>query len=146
MNPVGTATVAQNVNLPTALNARKHSIQSWIVDSGASDHMTGDLSVFHDDVPNFDNYTIRIADGTLSKVVGIGTVIISKDITLNSILFVPNLDCNLLSVSKITRDFNCITKFSSNICVFQVLNLARKIGSAKLWAGFYLLNAEISGS
>ena len=71
MNPVGTATVAQKGNLPTALNVRKHSIQSWIVDSGASDHMTGDLSVFHDYVPNFDNYTVRIANGTLSKVAGL---------------------------------------------------------------------------
>ena len=61
------------------------------MDSGASDHMTGDLLVFHNYVPVFDNNTARIADGTLSKVVGVGTIIISKDITLNSVLFVPNL-------------------------------------------------------
>ena len=108
--------VAQKGNLPTAFNAKKNNTQSWIVDSGASNHMTGDSSVFHNYTPSFENNTVRIADGTSSKVAGIGTVIISKDITLNSVLFVPNLDCNLLSISKITRDLNCVTKFNSNIC------------------------------
>ena len=104
--------------------------------------MTGDITVFHKYTPCLDNTTVRIADGTLSKAVGIGSVIISNDIVLKSVLFVPNLDCNLLSISKITRDLNCVTKFLPNVCVFQVSSSERTIGNARLCAGLYLLRAN----
>ena len=57
---------------------------------------------------------VRIADGLCSSVAGIDSVIVSKDIRLNSVLFVPKLDYNLLSIGKLTRDLKCITKFSTN--------------------------------
>nr|KYP34890.1 hypothetical protein KK1_044101 [Cajanus cajan] len=69
--------------------------------------MTGDLTVFKSYSACLNNYTIRLADGTLSKVMGKGSSIISQNITLNSILYVPKLDCNLLSISKLTRDLKC---------------------------------------
>nr|KYP57492.1 hypothetical protein KK1_003756 [Cajanus cajan] len=80
--------------------------------------MTGDLTVFKSYSPCLNNYTVRIADGTLSKVMGKGSVIISQNITLNSVLYVPKLDCNLLSISKLARDLNCVTKFFPNLCEF----------------------------
>lgn len=80
--------------------------------------MTGDLTVFNSYSPCPNNFTVRIADGTLSKVMGKGSVIISQNITLNSVLYVPTLDCNLLSISKLTRDLKCVTKFFPNLCEF----------------------------
>jgi len=59
---------------------------------------------------------------------------------LNSILHVPKLDCNLISISKLTRDLNCVAKFFPNLCIFQDLDTGKKIGSAKMCSGFYLLN------
>ncbi|KAL5741619.1 hypothetical protein ACOSP7_028351 [Xanthoceras sorbifolium] len=43
---VGTDSLAQKGNFLQALNMKKEKSSSWIVDSGASDHMTGDISVF----------------------------------------------------------------------------------------------------
>ena len=63
---------------------------------------------------------------------------------LQSVLHVPNLDYNLLSISKLTKDLNCITKFSSHLCEFQALNSERTIGSAEMCAGLYLLREEVS--
>ena len=40
-------------------------------------------------------------------------------------LFVPNLDCNLLSISKLNRDLDCETKFLAESCVFQDLKSER---------------------
>ena len=74
----------------------------WIIDSRASDHMNGDAIIFENYTPCFGDYTVHIADGSLSKVVGTGFVVISKDLTLDFVLLVPNLDCNLLSISKLT--------------------------------------------
>lgn len=88
--------------------------------------------------------TASIVDGSLSKVIGTGSVKISKDLTLNSILLVPRLNCNLLSVSKLTRDLNCVTKFSPNSCEFQVLDSGKMIGNAKECSGLYLLEANDS--
>ena len=92
--------------------------QSWIVDSRASNHMTGDKSIFHRLLACGNSPHVRIADGTLSKVMGIGTVIASKNLTLHSVLYLPKLNCNLLSVSKLIKDMDCVAKFRSNTCVF----------------------------
>nr|XP_004492288.1 uncharacterized protein LOC101512800 [Cicer arietinum] len=66
--------------------------EPWIVDPGASEHMTGDKSLFHHCNPCYDGLSVKIVDGSFSKVAGIGFVTLSKDIKLKSILHVPNLD------------------------------------------------------
>jgi hypothetical protein len=114
----GTVVVAQRGNFLHALNTSKEKTKSWIVDSGASDHMTGDFNLFNDYSPCPFNFTVRIADDTHSKVMGTGSIILSPNITLESVLYVPKLDCNLLSISKITRDLKCVTKFFHNLCEF----------------------------
>lgn len=93
--------------------------------------MTGDLVVFDSYSPCQNNLTVRIPDGTLSKVMGKGSVIISQNITLSSVLYVPKLDCNLLYISKLTKDLKCITKFFPSRCEFQILELGRTIDNAK---------------
>lgn len=85
------------------------SINPWIVDSGDSDHMLGDLTVFHTFKPCINPTTVRIADGSLSSVMGTGFVQITDGLLLSQVLYVPKLSCNLLSISKLTRDLNCVT-------------------------------------
>ena len=109
----------------------------WIVDSGAFDHITGDATIFQNYTPCSKDYTVHIADGSLSKVVGTGFVPISKDLTLDSVLLVPNLDCNLLSISKLTQEKNCVTKFFPNHCVFQDLNSKKTIDNDEVCSGLY---------
>ena len=113
------------------------------MDSGASDHMTGDITEFEEYKPCSGGSMVWIVDGSTS-IVGIGSVIISKDIRLDSVLFVPKLDCNLLSISKLAKDMNCITKFSLNTCEFQDLISGKTIGNAEMSAGLYLLRADVS--
>lgn len=43
---------------------------------------------------------VKIADGTQSQVAGIGTIQPTKNLILNSVLFVPKFDFNLLSTQK----------------------------------------------
>ena len=85
------------------------------------------------------NLTSQIADGSLSKVVDTGSVVLSKDLTLNSVLLVPNLDCNLSSISKLTKEKKCITNFSSIHCEFQDLDSGKTIGNAEECSGLYIL-------
>ncbi|RVW98483.1 Retrovirus-related Pol polyprotein from transposon RE1 [Vitis vinifera] len=69
---IGTASVAQKGIFSHALNVRQENHTTWIVDSGASDHMTGNLMVFHEYTPCHNNSSIRIADGTLSRALNSG--------------------------------------------------------------------------
>nr|XP_004513812.1 uncharacterized protein LOC101489272 [Cicer arietinum] len=121
------AALAQKGNSSCVYFVDKGTSNSWIVDSGASYHMTGDITLFDEYSPCNDNSMVRIADGTKTKVVGKGSLIISKDITLNSVLYVPKLNCNLLSISKLTQDLNCFTKFLPHLCEFQDLDSGRKV-------------------
>ena len=75
----------------------------------------------------------------MSSVVSKGIVSISPNRTLHSVLHVPNLSCNLVSISKLTRDLQCVVKFFPSYCEFQDLHLGRMIGSAKECDGLYHL-------
>ena len=117
-------------------------VGSWIVDSGASDHMTNDATVFYEYNPYQGDFTIRIADGSLSKVKGIASVRISKNLILKSVLLVPSLDFNLLSVSKLTQELNCSANFASKHVEFQDLDSGKMIGSAEMQFGLYILKVQ----
>ncbi|RVW95341.1 hypothetical protein CK203_034219 [Vitis vinifera] len=69
---IGTASVAQKGIFSHALNVRQENHTTWIVDLGASDHMTGNLMVFHEYTPCHNNSSVQIADGTLSRALNSG--------------------------------------------------------------------------
>ena len=54
---------------------------------------------------------VRIANGKFSFIAGKGYIKIFEKITLKSILHVPKLACNLLSVSQLSKDSNCRVTF-----------------------------------
>ena len=87
---IGTSSVAQKGNFQSAFNGKMEKTSPWIIDLGASDHMTGDPNLFNQYSPCTGNFSVRIADGSLSKIADTGSVFISKDLTLNSVLLVPN--------------------------------------------------------
>ncbi|KAI3465995.1 hypothetical protein Pfo_022658 [Paulownia fortunei] len=136
------ANLAQSGNFVTALSVTSQNSNHWIIDSGATDHMSGSAKFFYSYIPCSGHKKVKIADGSLSSVVGKGSVQISKKLFLNSVLHVPNLSCNLVSISKLTRDLNCSAKFSSTHCVFQDLCTGKKIGSAREVDGLFLLEEK----
>ena len=101
--------------------------------------MTGNASFLHDVTPCYEDFMVRIADGSLFKAVGIGSAVISQKLILKSVLSVPKLTCNLLSVSELTRDLKCVANFSAACCSFQDLASGRMIGNAEDCEGLYLL-------
>ena len=88
-----------------------------IIGSGATDHMIEYKKLFTLYVPSPQNHRVKIVDRSHSMVTGIGTIEISHNITLKAVLHVPKLSCNLLSISKITKDLNCVVNFSPSICI-----------------------------
>lgn len=104
--------MAQKDNFLIALKVRKDKLNLLIVNFEASDYMTRDTTIFQNYKPCYGNFTVWIADGSLSKVVDIRSIVISKNLTLESILLVLNLDYNLLCINKLTQYKNNVANFS----------------------------------
>ena len=111
----------------------------WIIDSGASDHMTNSFKLFQSYTPCSGNKKIKVADGGFSPVAGKGSIQISKNVNLKSVLHVPKLASSLLSVSKLTKDSNCLAIFDESHCAFQDKNSRMTIGRARMINGLYCL-------
>ncbi|XP_020595820.1 uncharacterized protein LOC110035847 [Phalaenopsis equestris] len=79
-----------------------------------------------------DNSTIRVVDGSVSKVAGFGSVRITQNILLRSVLHVPTLNCNLISIEKLTNDLRCIAKFLPIACEFQDENSGTTIDNVEM--------------
>lgn len=73
----------------------------WIIDLGASDHMTSLSSLFSSYHLCSSRDEVKIVDGSLSFVPGKGSILVTP-----SILHIPNLENNLLSIARITTDWN----------------------------------------
>lgn len=46
------------------------------------------------------------------------TVHVTSHLILHNVLFVPQFKFNLLSISKLTTDLNCVDIFFLNLCIF----------------------------
>lgn len=89
----------------------------WYVDSGATCHMTNNRDILHDfvcDTPK----EISVANGEKLFTMGRGNVKLflqNQWVTVSNVVFIPNLSCNLLSVTILTQ--KCFeVKFISNFC------------------------------
>ena len=82
----------------------------WCLDSGATSHICCNRSFFETFVAHVE--LITLADQSEIKAEGRGTVRINEcNIVLNDVLFIPNLQCNFISVGRIAvKD---VVKFNS---------------------------------
>ncbi|KAH0683551.1 hypothetical protein KY290_022175 [Solanum tuberosum] len=118
----------------SASSGTSNSIKStWHLDSGASNHMTGDLSQFSSLYDDVSKYVIHTANRHTLPASGIGSVG-----NLSNILYVPNLKANLVSVGQLV-DQNCVVKFSPNDCVVQNLKIEMTIAKGRRVGRMFLL-------
>ena len=76
------------------------SSSEWVIDSRATDHMTGNSSLFSTFQSQPSPSTITLANGSHSCVLGSGTIVPTPSIPLTSVLSLPKFSFNLMSVSK----------------------------------------------
>jgi hypothetical protein len=89
-----------------------------VLDSGCTQHMTGDMRMFtqmsEEGCSNYDNITF--GDNHKGKVKGLGKIAISNDNSISYVLLVETLNFNLLSIAQL-----CDLGFSCNFIVDDVL-------------------------
>ncbi|KAK2426495.1 hypothetical protein QL285_025158 [Trifolium repens] len=110
--------------------AAHSSAESWLIDSGCTNHMTYDRELFRElDEAIFSK--VKIGNGAYIEVKGRGTVAIEGHTGLkliHDVLYVPEINQNLLSVPQLLEkgykvlfeDKNCMIKDSEGREVFNV--------------------------
>ncbi|KAF3634914.1 putative vacuolar-processing enzyme-like [Capsicum annuum] len=97
---------SNHIFLPIASIAKSPTFGSWVVDSGASDHISGDKSLLSDIVYSQYLSAITLANGIRTKLKGVRQAIPLSSVTLDSVLHVPSCCFNLATISRLTRAFN----------------------------------------
>ena len=90
----------------------------WLLDSGASTHMTGDtnfLTSTESINPVIIGLPKRWKDGCNKQ----GTVTLDKGLKVQKTLFVPSLRCNLIPISRISNDLNCTVTFDKTLVLYR---------------------------
>nr|CAN67317.1 hypothetical protein VITISV_019719 [Vitis vinifera] len=137
------ASVAQLGNASTCLT-HTSSLRPWILDSGASDHLSGNKDLFSSITTTSDLPTVTLANGSQTVAKGIGLALPLPSLPLTSVLYTPECPFNLISISKITRTLNCSITFSDKFVTLQDRSTGKTIGIGRESQGLYHLTSDSS--
>ncbi|KAK9714860.1 hypothetical protein RND81_06G125700 [Saponaria officinalis] len=84
--------------------AKNNSRCDWILDSGASNHMTFDLEHLKNVKELNNRLKINLSDGRYVRVTHRGDVTLNGGLRLKNVLYVPEFKQHLLSIQKLTQD------------------------------------------
>jgi len=90
-----------------------------VINTGAIDYMTSLSSCLSRVKNNGVNCCIKLPNGNQVLVTHVGDVHLSNDLTLKDILAVLDFKYNVLSISKLCRDSNCVVVFYDEIFLLQ---------------------------
>lgn len=123
-----------------SVSDKKFLHSSWIVDSGATCHMTNDKFKFTNFSLFDSSLSVALGDGHSLEAPGKGCVLLRTRVphgervcTLSDVLYVPELSFNLLSISKVTKSGK-VSEFSDNLCKIKektgnCVAVAEKVGN-----------------
>ena len=109
----------------------------WNIDSGTSTHVCFQKHIFSDLKPIASS--IVLPNNSYIPVRYIGSVILFGSIVLHHVLFVPEFQYNLLSVSSLMKDNTLTVRFLYDGCDIQARFTLKKIGRGKLHDGLYII-------
>ncbi|XP_071728760.1 uncharacterized protein [Rutidosis leptorrhynchoides] len=124
-----------NANMTSIID----TLNSWIIDSGASDHITNREEWLDNVISHKTIGPVIIPNGNSVPVERIGNVKLTDGISLKRVLNVPEFKCNLLTVGKLSNDLNCSLMFFLKKCFIQDLRSRNLIGMGELRDGLYYL-------
>ena len=118
--------------------------RAWILDAGATDHMTSSEKCFESYEILAPGKNVQTVDGTLLPVVGFGSMKMQPIGTIINVLNVPKLFINLISIQRLAslREYNIL--FDDVDAYLCHKELRWKIGLAKVQHGLYYLPCQSS--
>ncbi|CAA7027430.1 unnamed protein product [Microthlaspi erraticum] len=134
---------AQRPNTTSEKLSGKTLLTDVIIDTSASHHMTGDISILQD-VFDILPSAVKFPDGSGSRATKRGTLALSSDYLLPDVLFVPDFDCTLISVSKLLKQTGCIAIFTDTLCFLQDRFMRTLIGAGEEREGVYYFTGVLA--
>lgn len=89
--------------------------EAWIIDTGASNHMTGNLRLLQE-LKEVQGCPVDFPDGQKLVATKEGTTTLDGGLKLSNVLYVPKLSCSLISVTQLIDETNCVVQFSNSLC------------------------------
>lgn len=142
----GEATTAKATSAGSDLLALNFTCDNnaWIVDTGATNHMTSRLELLskYDLVPTPHRSKVHLSTGNTVSVSHVGTSCVFDNQNISNVLFLPDFKYNLLSVSKITKELQCMVSFLPDFCGFQDLCSGQVTGIGRESVDFTFLKKD----
>ena len=133
------SSVAQTGNASACLS---HLSGTWILNSRVS----GNEDLFSSFTITSSLPMITLANGSQTMAKGISSACPLPSVPLTSVLYVPNSPFNMISISKLTRDLNCLITFYDNFVTLQDRSTGRTIGIGREFQGLFHLNSPSSST
>lgn len=124
----------------------KISSPSWILDTGASHHLTGNLDTLTN-IRNMDPVLVILADGRERISFTEGTVVLGSNLVLKSVFYVEELHTDLISVGQLMDENRCVVQMADQFLIIQDRVSRTMIGAGKRDSGtFRLCRMELVAS
>jgi hypothetical protein len=127
-------------NAVTKPGLSKLNSHNWIIDSGATNHITSSSKLLYKN-ENCSLPPVLLPSGDKANIIAKGSLPLNSVYYLHDVLSVPTFKVDLMSVSRLTRSLNCSVTFFSYWCILQDLATRRTIGLGKQRNGLYYLVA-----
>jgi len=117
----------------------------WVIDSGASDHITPDLSLLHNVRKVQAMCYITMPNGKQAQVKHVGSVCLTAGLILQDVLHISDFQFNLLSISKLTKQFSANVIFTPHACFLQGPTMKTvSLGNQDIGLYFLQHNSQLS--
>ncbi|XP_019224054.1 PREDICTED: uncharacterized protein LOC109205763 [Nicotiana attenuata] len=116
----------------------------WIIDSGATDHMTSIKSLLFDIITLPIPYLVPLPNGYKVKVTNVGSLALFPDLILHNVLYIPSFKHNLISVHKLLNHCNDVVQFTKSACTFQGPSVKKPVVLGRLDTGLYKLFQHVT--
>ncbi|GKA53771.1 hypothetical protein Tco_0747086 [Tanacetum coccineum] len=107
----------------------------WIFDSGCTEYIIYLSDILVNKKATHFEASVVIPNGDSVPVKGKEDYILPGGTKVNRVLYVSDFKCNLLSVSRLSRDLQCCISFFPDFCVMQGLHRKNLIGAGRCEGG-----------
>ena len=98
--------------------------------------MVGDVNLVSN-LQRVSPIAIGLPNGDCTVARDVGLVNLGDEIKLDNVLYVPNLNCNLVSESKLYKQLNCAMTYLNDFCVIRDRTSRTLIGAGEQREGVY---------
>ena len=98
--------------------------------------MAGDVTLLNK-VQQISPAAIGLPNGTYTMAKEQGSLALGDGLELKNVLYVPKLNCNLVSISKLCKQLNCAVTYFDDFCVIQDRISRTLIGACEQREGLY---------